>query len=682
MTPVLMVTLSLVAVNVSAPVSSAASASKMPDAAVSGCDVLMTAPARHSCLLPWPNDAFTIPSNKTATGRQLNISSQVDPVNFAGVHVDTTAENQGDGFSPGSTIMTYVPNLDLAKSNIATSTNIGLSLAPDSPIVILDTVTHTRVPYFAELDAQTTNTAEQLLLIHPAIALTEGHRYAVALRNLVDTGGNLIAPLPSTTAALAGTLTPLTRGAHIKWVIQNDLASVLGSTVPYQAWDFTVASALSIAGPALTMHKLAYQWLATHHRPAAGRSTTPMADFAPDYSVTSDTTIGGVRDVQGTFQVPLFLKDTTASSVLNTDRFGAPAINGNLTWTANFVCVMPSTVQAQGPAQPLVLGHGLFGSAHEVEWSGFSALVTDNTMGCATNYVGFSEPDIPNFVNNLLDMSGFNTSVDHMLQGLLNFQFLGRLINSPDGFVSNAAFQDSSGNALFQVGKCAYLGYSQGGIMGGAASALSTEWTRVVLGVGGMDYSGLLLDRSVDYGLFAPYFNYAYPNPVDQQIVWQIAQLIWDQGENDGYAQHLTSNPYPGIPAKQVFMIENYGDHQVANVATEMLARTIGAQNHQPAFNASFFGATPRTNVPVDPQWGLTALDQTKPASAGLVLWDYGTPTPPTNNLAPFGATYGADPHSDGRHNNVAGLTQITTFLATGVIPNVCGSAACQSSTP
>ena len=38
---------------------------------------------------------------------------------------------------------------------------------------------------------------------------------------------------------------------------------------------------------------------------------------------------------------------------------------------------------------------------------------------------------------------------------------------------------------------------------------------------------------------------------------------------------------------------------------------------------------------------------------AGLVLWDYGTPTPPTDNLAPNGAAYGADPHGFGRGNTL-----------------------------
>ena len=492
-----------------------------PDAAMTGCDVLMTAPAGHSCLLPWPNDAFTVASRKTSTGRLLNVSSSLDPTNTSGVHVDTTYQNQGDGFSPGSAIMTYVPNLDLSKSNIATSTNIGLSLDPNAPIVIIDTVTGAPVPYFAELDAQTTNTAEQLLLIHPAGALTEGHRYAVALRNLIDTSGKPIGPLPSTTAALAGTLQPSTRGAHIKWVIQNELAPVLGSTVPYQAWDFTVADAQSLAGPALTMHNLAYQWLGSNHQPMSEQSHDSAGDYAPSFTVTSQTTIAGVRDVHGTFQVPLFLQDTTPFSAMVTDSSGSPMINGNLTWTANFICVMPSTVQVGGPALPTVYGHGLLGSASEVEGGSFSAGVADDLMGCATDWVGMSSSDISNVARNLKDMSTWHTETDHMLQGLVNFQFLGRLINSTAGFVTNPAFQDGSGQPLFQVGHCNFMGYSQGGIMGGAASAVSTEWTKVILGVPGMDYGGLLLDRSVDWNEFASIFDNSYTDPVDQQIVLQ-----------------------------------------------------------------------------------------------------------------------------------------------------------------
>ena len=648
---------------------------------VKGCDTLLTAPVGHDCLLPWPNDAFTVASKKTPTGRQLAVSSTLDPTNVQGVHVATNYVNQGDGFSPGSVIMTYIPNLDLVASHVTSSTDIGSSLDSNAPIVVLDTATGKRVPYFAELDAQTTNMAEQLLLIHPAIALTEAHRYAVVLRELVDNSGHSIAPLASTNAAWNATSRSSTRLQYISKVLHKDLASVVGSTEPYMAWDFTVASGESLAGAALTMHKLAYGWLAKHHLAYNGKTAIPAADDAPAFTVTSSTTTNGVRDVHGTFQVPLFLQDTTPLSAMTVNPSGNPVINGTKTWTANFICVLPSTISPSGAALPTVYGHGLLGSASEIEGGSFSVALTHNLAGCATDWVGLSENDLSNVARNLNDMSTFNTQVDHMLQGFVNFQFLGRLINSPTGFASNPAFQNDSGKALFQVGKCTFMGYSQGGIMGGAVSAVSTEWTRVILGVPGMDYGGVLLNRSVDWNEYASIYDKAYTDPIDEQVVLQLAQLLWDRGENDGYAEHLTSNPYPGISAKQVFIIENYGDHQVANVSAEMLARTISAQNHQPAFNPSFFGGTPRTNVPVVMQWGLSRLNQAKTARAGLVLWDYGTPTPPTTNLAPNGSAYGTDPHGDGR-GNASLLTQITTFLTTGVIPDVCGGQACQSSTP
>ncbi len=651
----------------------------IPDPGLTGCDVLLTAPAGHRCLLPWPNDAFTVAA-RTPTGRQLNISAAVDPTNVDGVHVATAAQNKGDGFSPGSVIMTYVSGLSIARSNIATSTTIGRSLGAHAPIVLVDTVTHTRVPYFAELDAQTSDASKQLLMIHPAVALTEGHRYAIALRHLVNRNGAAIAPLASTKAALAGTLVPTRRGAHIKWVIRHDLASVLGTTVPYQAWDFTVASAHSLAGPALTMRARAYQWLATHHTAPVTATPAAATDFAPAFSVSSVTDDNGVRDVHGTFDVPLFLADTSPYSGLVTDPAGNPVINPGQTWTANFICVLPSTVQSSGPATPTLYGHGLLGDAGEVEGGSFSAGVAHNLMGCATDWVGMSQNDILNVARNLTDMSTFETQVDHMLQGFVNFQFLGRLINSSSGFVTDPAFQ-SGGQPRFRTHDAHFMGYSQGGIMGGAVSALTNEWHRAILGVPGMNYGGLLLNRSVDWNEFAAVYTVSYTDPVDQQVVLQLAQLLWDRGENEGYAEHLTANPYPGIRAKQIFIIENYGDHQVSNAAAEMLARTIHAQNHQPAFNAQFFGAPARLDVPATPQWGLNKLDQTKPAKAGLVLWDYGTPTPPTTNLAPNGPAYGQDPHGFGRGNALL-LDQITTFISTGVIPNECGATACQSTTP
>jgi hypothetical protein len=188
-------------------------------------------------------------------------------------------------------------------------------------------------------------------------------------------------------------------------------------------------------------------------------------------------------------------------------------------------------------------------------------------------------------------------------------------------------------------------------------SAVSDEWSRVVLGVPGIDYS-LLLPRSSDWPEFQSIFDVAYTDPVDRVLAMQLIQLLWDRGENDGYAQHLTGDPYPGIPPKQVLLVQAFGDHQVANVSTEVLARTIDAAVYEPSL------AQGRSND-VDPQWGIDPFDATAATAAMLVVWDFGTPAPPTVNLPPTEPEYGQDPHGAGSEEPRV-LQQAFTFLLTG----------------
>ena len=101
----------LAGAGIGSPASAASrphAAATMPDAAVAGCDVLLTAPVGHHCLLPWPNDAFTVPREERRPAASLNISASSIP-RTTRVFTSTTApQNKGDGFSPGSVIMTYV----------------------------------------------------------------------------------------------------------------------------------------------------------------------------------------------------------------------------------------------------------------------------------------------------------------------------------------------------------------------------------------------------------------------------------------------------------------------------------------------------------------------------------------------------------------------------------------------
>jgi len=676
-----------------------ASASSMPNPGVAKCDALVTTPVGHDCLLPWPNNAFTKAAS-TPTGRLVNINPSATPENKSGVHISPTFQNHNDGFSPGSVVMINVPSLSLANSNIAPSTDIGLSdctmggalTSTSVPIVLWDATRSRCVPYFAELDAQDADASTQLLLIHPVVNYTEGDRIDVVLRNLYDTSDAKIPMLAGEAAALGGTMVPKTRGAHLKWLVQNDLKSFDVSHL-YAAWDFSVISSGGtstktfhdddLADPALTMRDQAFKLVG---------STTPV------YRVTNVATVGTERQVSGSFQVPTFLTrcpkvqkamfmstDTALCGAMHVDKHGLPLLEHSTlskgahpTWSnqlwANFICVMPTTISSSGPALPTLYGHGLLGDATEVAGSSFVKGVAANMMGCATDWSGMSSNDILLVEASLDNMSLFHVNVDHMLQGFVNFQFLARLIDSKKGFATNAAFQQGSA-VRFQVGKCGFQGYSQGGIMGGAVSAVATGWSRVILGVPGENYGGLLLNRSVDWASFQSVYDPAYPNSTDQQLGLQLAQMLWDRGENEGYAEHLVAHPYAGTKAKHVFIIENYGDHQVANVSAEALARTLGAVNHQPIFDSNAFG-TPRLNLPVTMQWGLSAANQAVSNPAFIELWDYGTPTPPTVNLSPSGPQYGNDPHGYGRQSPGL-ISQIYDFMSTGLVPNVCGTGPC-----
>ncbi len=608
----------------------------------------------RACLLPWPNDAFTVPDDSTATGRRLDIHPDATPQNADGTSIDVADQNRADGFSPGSAVLAFVPELDVEATGIAPSTDIGASLDADAPVVLLDTDTGERIPYWAELDAPAP-AGDQLLTIHPAISLPEGHRIAVALRDMKSTDGADIAPTEAFLAAVEGTPEPLERARYFRELVV-ELATV-GVTTDglFLAWDFTVASADSLAGRALRIRELAYD--------AVRRD-------APEFTVTAQSDDGNIRTLEGTYAVPNFLTgDGAPGSRLILDADGLPLRNSEQPmFQAPFRCRLPLT--APGTQPTVVFGHGLLGTRDQVDGLSFAAEA--NLAGvCGTDEIGMSTEDIPNLAAILADLSDFAQQADRMQQGLLNQQFLGRALNDEKGFASSPAFQRADGTPLIAVGNTVFVGNSQGGILGGAASALSTEWSRVVLGVPGINYS-LLLPRSSDWPEFQSIFDVAYTDPVDRVIALQLIQLLWDRGENNGYVQHLTTDPYPGIEAKKVLLIQAFGDHQVANVSTEVLARTIGAALHEPSMGEG-------RSADIDPQWGIDTFDPANPAAARLEVWDFGNPAPPTVNLPPTDPEYGQDPHGAGSSEPRV-LQQAFTFLLTGEFATTfCGDAPCVS---
>ncbi|WP_426574828.1 DUF4214 domain-containing protein [Aquihabitans sp. McL0605] len=614
------------------------------------------------CLLPFPSSRQTVKDASTVTGVRVALKPEWMPANASGKHIDPVEWNRNDGFSPGQAIVVRVPGIDVAKTGLAGQTDIGASLDDDAPIAIIDQKTGERQPYFAELDSNVpAGSPDQVLYVRPAIDYKAGHTYVVGMTHMKDASGAEI-PAPAKfdrlrdkileadpdapTGPGTGDAVETTFGfaalAHHADMLPQDL---------YLEWQFTVASTESTTGRML------------HIRDDALASLDGHAPAFTVTSVTANPTEGVAKRVIGTYQVPLYLTgDGSAGQAFNTGPDGLPKRNGS--YTARFDCELPTLTGGQ-KARAVIYGHGLFGDYGEVQSGPQRAMVRDHDMAyCATDWVGMSDQDVGNALTILTDMSTFRTLSDRSQQGILNTVVLGRLMLAPDGLTSNAAFK-TAGQPVLDTSDLFYDGNSQGGVIGGAFIAVSPDISAGVLGVAGMNYS-TLLERSVDFDPFFSVMKNTYLRATDRVLGLQLIQMLWDRGETNGYAAHLTDDPLPGSGANRVLIHVALGDHQVAPLTAEIEARTAGMAIHRPVYGDG-------RSADVDPGWDLPSIDYPSSGS-GLVVWDSGATLAPLANVPP---RVGEDPHQDPRSSSVA-QGQKDAFLRTGgTITDVCSAAPC-----
>ena len=186
-----------------------------------------------------------------------------------------------------------------------------------------------------------------------------------------------------------------------------------------------------------------------------------------------------------------------------------------------------------------------------------------------------------------------------------------------------------------------------------------------------MDY-GLLLDRSVDFDDYLLVMKPAYPARYDRIMGLALAQLLWDRGETDGYANHVTSDPLPATPVHQVLLYGAVGDHQVTEYSLRVEAATMGVPAHEPI-------AAKGRVVEADPGWLLDPIRTYPHAGSAYFLWDTGSPTSPLENLP---SREGHDPHDD--TPNIPGARQVKDAFwhRNGKVPDPCGGSACTAPVP
>ena len=675
------------------------------------CDFIM--PAGEECLFPYPNDYFTRPDSSTDTGLRLNLQQASTPSNKDGTHIDPADINTSDGFSPGALIVLHIPGMDtpeaFARTGAVPITRMGDYADIDQPIVLIDAETGARQPIWAELDANATSPGETDLLIHPTRNLADGHRYIVAMRKLRDASGTKL-PAPAGFRLyrdrIPTNIDPVeARRHHFNELFKTLEKAAIKRKNLYLAWDFTVASTRNLSERMLSIRDDGLAQLGdTTPGDGVAQGTAPsftvtnVTDYSFPAPEPSGRGVEDIRTVEGTYTVPCYLNQPGCPSgsrfVLGSD--GLPKRLPGNTMQARFGCNIPRSAVKDGgggtpavnvAARPSMYGHGLFNEYDEVFTENVRQLGDENNViTCATDWIGMADEDIaPEAVPALFDLSKFEPLPDRLQQGFLNFIYLGRLLTQPDGFASHPAFR-FGGQPVLDRSHVFYYGNSQGGIAGGALTAIEPDVTRSVLYVPGMNYGGLLLTRSVDFEDYSLILYPSYPDEGRRPLLLSMIQSMWDRGEPNGYANHMTTDPLPGTPEHKVMLAEAYGDHQVANVATETEARTIGAPLRQPALDADRLPAGFE-----QPYFDLPALGGLSGSAAdgnALFVWDigpkrdeggttFGTDPPPITNMAP-NDSFGVDPHDTVIDESPLIRAQIANFLKPdGKITDPCGPTPC-----
>lgn len=646
------------------------------------CDFLDTS----VCLHPWPNNLYLERDKGTDTGYRVDLHPKSMPQNVGGTGIDPTDHNRNDGFSPGQAIVLHVPGLDnqaaFERSGIVPIDDIRDYKRKKQPVVVIDKKTKKRHPIFAEIDANPAANDDRNLIIRPLENWEEGHRYIVALRKLVKNNGREIKPPKAFKVYRDKLITKQKKVEERRKYFEKKIfkpikkAKKLGRKGLYMAWDFTVASADNLAGRVLAMRDDAFERL----------GDTDLADrtvqgSSPGYTITDsieNPQAEILRRVEGTIDdVPCYLDQNGcppgAKFEYESKRSTTPTWDPSYTVDVPFECNIPNSIDTSStvdPGRPAIYGHGLLGNREQAHSSYTRDFGNDhNVVLCAVNWDGFSADDIlPVVLPSLADVSKLSAAFDRMQQGFVNMLMLGRAMIHSSGLAADPVFMYSAASKTFQDqpnGAASYesvldtkelyfYGNSQGGIMGGALTALGPDFEQSVLGVPGMNYS-TLLRRSVDFDAYSEipgaglYDN--YPNELERPLLLGLMQMLWDRGEANGYAHHMTSDPYPNTPAHNVLLHPAIGDHQVANITAEVEARTIGARVLTPALD-------PGRHWESDPFYGIDPIGSFPYSGSALVYWDGGpvgfsgtrgggTAVPPNENVPPRPENgFGDDPHS------------------------------------
>lgn len=649
-----------------------------------GCQPLA---ADLQCGLPFPSDHFTVADSSMPSGRRVEITGKAELQTSEGRNGDITDFIAQDGFSRTAPIVwTFGVGVD-AESLPDISADPAATTAAGAPIALIRASDGARVPFFVDIDVRATDPSRQALTMRPLIQLDEDARYVVAISGVVGVDGDIPVPegfrrLREGAAAVGDDpiLKPeLERYEKDVFPIIDD-AGIARADLQL-AWDFSTGTDRSVMSDMLRARELV---LAELQQTPAIVEVEAVFEGDAVARLFEDRPQNTWRFVELRITGPRVVETDQAGTLLYRDESGQVALNGTTTFDVSVV--IPASVRDGFNAGPALLyGHGFFGRRDEVEF-GSTRHIADQAgrvlfgldwVGMSIEDVGVVSGGIGNEVSEALRFG------ERVPQAMMNWIVLSELIENGGlddvsasvGGADVAVFRRpasgpgtgveggvNNANAPVVVGgDTAFLGISQGHILGGVQAALNARIRKVILQSGGASFSHMMF-RARPFEGFLFFLNLSVPDPLDQQMLAAQLQRGFDRFDPSVYApyvrdQALDGGPDNGHEGRQILLSTARGDSQVPNLGTFLHARYLKIPFIEPSAIAAPFGLD----------------EQDAPQASGLYVYDMGI-DPSFEKDATF-------PEENDVHGALRSTTesvaQMRAFLRDGAIIDPCAPGGC-----
>lgn len=563
------------------------------------------------CVAPFPSAYYEVEDPSRASGVRVALTAEALPMSRGTVALDPAPFDRTDGFSPAGPILVVFPER-IDPASLVPVEDIARSLDANASTVLVDMTSGERVAHFAEVDATAGASQRQSVIMRPARRLLAGHRYAVGVTRAMHTFTGAEPSTPLGFAAIRDGAPE--RDVRLATVaprypaIFDALARVgVARTDLLVAWDFVTASDETLTAPVLSMRDTALAMVGTD---GLGLTVTAVED---DF----DASI--LRRVRGTFRVPVFLDDPASPDAhLARDAQGHPMNTGVV--DVPFVAMIPRVAATStGPLPMLMIGHGLFGGAEHEFGDATSPLEhlqrvanEDGFVIFGTDWTGLTASDLSRVVEALGNFNLMSRTTDHLQQSLVNAMVLFRTARAR--FPLDPAFS-VGGRVVVDPARTYFYGMSLGAIMGTSFMGYDPDCDRAVLNVFGGVWS-TLFQRSDGWSALRLALS-AYPRSTDQQVLLALAQSLFDPADPINLAPHLLADRLAGVPPRVLLFQQAVGDSAVTNVASEIVARTVGVTL-----------VTPSPRIPYGAPQSMAPL-----ASGWTIVDEMPTPPPPSANL-------------------------------------------------